>query len=366
MNASGSVHPRSDLSMTSTTTSPSPSSWDRAFHAQLVMAAGLSVLVTAIWAMAGAGYLWPRWVWIGLAIPLAFQYRLSGAWQSPPGARRRLGVHWALVSVVAPLLVVIWASADAGYFWPMWPLLGLAVIFSAHAALDARPSAQRETVLSHRVETLTASRRGALDTQAAELRRIERDLHDGAQARLVSLGINLGMAEHLLADDPQRAAGLLADARTANLAALDDLRTLIRGIHPPVLADRGLPGAITALALDLAVPVSVTNELASRAPDPVESAAYFAVAECLANVVKHAHATAATVAIRHRNQRLTIVVLDDGDGGAVIADGGGLAGVGQRLAVFDGTVTIDSPAGGPTIVSLEIPCELSSPKTSPC
>jgi signal transduction histidine kinase len=351
--------------ITHTDAASPPTASDWALRAQVAWAAGIAVLITLIWAMAGAGYLWPRWVWIGLAIPLAFEYRLRAAWRIVPGRRRRLGVHWALVSVIAPLLVVIWASADGDYFWPMWPLFGLAVVLTVHAGVAARPAARRETVLSERVETLTASRRGALDTQAAELRRIERDLHDGAQARLVSLGINLGMAEHLLPADPDRAAGLLADARVANLAALDDLRTLIRGIHPPVLADRGLPGAIEALALDMAVPVTITSDLPGRAPDPVESAAYFAVAECLANVVKHAQATAASVVILHRNQRLTIVVLDDGNGGATATGGSGLAGIARRLAVFDGSITVDSPPGGPTIVSLEVPCELSLPKTLP-
>ena len=125
--------------MTTTTAPSPPTAWDRALHLQLQAAGAIAGLVTVIWAMAGAGYLWPMWVWIGLAIPLAFQYRVRAAWRSTPGARRRLRLHWAVVSVLAPLVVVIWAAADPGYFWPMWPLLGLGVLLAAHAGSVTRP-----------------------------------------------------------------------------------------------------------------------------------------------------------------------------------------------------------------------------------
>jgi signal transduction histidine kinase len=213
------------------------------------------------------------------------------------------------------------------------------------------------------VEVLTRTRSGALDVQAAELRRIERDLHDGAQARMVSVAMNLGLAEELLDKDPQLLAELLAESRSSMLTALDELRTVMRGIQPPVLADRGLDGAVRALALHLAVPVTVASEIPGQAPPPVESAVYFAVSECLANVVKHSGARSAGVELGYRDGVLSVVVSDDGDGGASMTAGTGLRGVARRLEVFDGRVELTSPAGGPTVVRMEVPCELSSPRT---
>lgn len=221
--------------------------------------------------------------------------------------------------------------------------------------------------LARRVAQLTESRAEAVDTQAAELRRIERDLHDGAQARLVSLGMSLGMAEELIRTDPEAAVRLLAEAREDSGAALSELRDLVRGIHPPVLADRGLSGAVQALALAHPLPVTVADRLpgTGRLPAPVESAAYFAIAELLTNVAKHARAESARVRLGYAGGRLQVTVSDDGEGGAVAAGGGGLHGVLRRLSAFDGTVNITSPEGGPTVVTLEIPCELSSAKTTP-
>jgi signal transduction histidine kinase len=219
--------------------------------------------------------------------------------------------------------------------------------------------------LAARVRQLTQSRAETVDSQASELRRIERDLHDGAQARLVSLGMSLGMAEELLRSDPDAAARLLAEAREGSGQALAELRQLVRGIHPPVLADRGLSGAVQALALAHPVPVRVVDDLPGRLSAPVESAAYFAIAETLTNVAKHARASAARVRLGHDGGRLRVTVSDDGRGGAAATAGGGLHGVERRLAAFDGTVSLTSPVGGPTVVTLEIPCELSSPKTTP-
>ncbi len=173
--------------------------------------------------------------------------------------------------------------------------------------------------LAIRVRELSDSRAETVDTQAAELRRIERDLHDGAQARLAALSMNLGMAEEMVARDPAQAAALLTEARESASTALSELRDLVRGIHPPVLADRGLDGAVKALAMSLPFKVDVTIELPGRPPAPVESAAYFAVAEALANAVKHAAATTAWVQLTHENERLHILVGDDGVGGATVA-----------------------------------------------
>jgi signal transduction histidine kinase len=209
--------------------------------------------------------------------------------------------------------------------------------------------------LAARVQQLTESRAETVDASAAELRRIERDLHDGAQARLVSLGMAVGMAEELMRTDPDAAARLLAEAREDSGRALAELRSLVRGIHPPVLADRGLPGAVQALALAHPLPVEVVDELPDRPPAPVESAAYFAVAETLTNVAKHAGASWAQVRLGYGDGRLLVTISDDGRGGATVAGGGGLAGVARRLSAFDGSLDVDSPAGGPTVVTMEIP-----------
>lgn len=219
--------------------------------------------------------------------------------------------------------------------------------------------------LAQRIGELSASRADTVDTQAAELRRIERDLHDGAQARLVALSMNLGLAEQLMVKDPDATKDLLAESRESVTTALSDLRTLVRGIHPPVLADRGLVGGIEALAL--AHPMSVETDLvlAGRTPPPVESAVYFAVAEALTNSAKHSSAADSWVWLRHEDGKLRLSVGDNGQGGATVAEGGGLHGIQRRLAAFDGVVSVVSPIGGPTIVSMEVPCELSSVRTSP-
>jgi signal transduction histidine kinase len=231
----------------------------------------------------------------------------------------------------------------------------------AHSAL-----AERNSELVGRVLRLTATRVDAVDTAAAELRRVERDLHDGAQARLVALGISLRAAERLILTNPYAAAALVAEARQNSALALVELRALVRGINPPVLAERGLGDAIRALALDCPVATTADIDLPGRAPEPVEAAAYFAVAEALANATKHADARSVHITAQHAFGRLRIEVSDDGTGGADPAYGTGLRGVERRLGTFDGVLAISSPLGGPTIVVIEVPCALSSPKTSSC
>jgi signal transduction histidine kinase len=216
--------------------------------------------------------------------------------------------------------------------------------------------------LAERVRVLTETRRDAVDTSAAELRRIERDLHDGAQARLVAMGMDLGTIEVLVEKDPEQAKRLLAQARQSSAEALTELRELVRGIHPPVLAERGLGDAVRALALRLPVATEVTVELPGRADAPVESAAYFAVSEVLTNAVKHSGADRIWVDLHHTDEdgaMLRISVTDNGRGGAAIGAGSGLAGVERRLGTFDGVLAVSSPAGGPTMVTMEIPCALS-------
>jgi signal transduction histidine kinase len=226
--------------------------------------------------------------------------------------------------------------------------------------LSPTPSAQ----LVERVQQLTETRTDAVDAQAAELRRIERDLHDGAQARLVAMGMNLGAAAQLLESNPEQARLLMLEARDASARALTELRDLVRGIHPPVLSDRGLGDAVRALALDSALAVEVTVDLPGRLEPAVESAAYFATAEALTNAAKHAEATRVWIGLHHAGGRLVITVQDDGRGGADPARGTGLRGIERRLATFDGILALSSPLGGPTVITVELPCVLSSPKTS--
>jgi signal transduction histidine kinase len=251
-----------------------------------------------------------------------------------------------LTQSVVMLAIGVWLAPRA--FPAFGRLLGLA------------PDAE----LTRQVQQLTASRAVVVDTAASDLRRLERDLHDGAQARLVALGMSLRAAERLIPVNPDAALALVAEARDTSARALTELRELVRGVHPPVLADRGLTDAVRALALDCPLAVQTGIDLPGRLPAPVETACYFAVAELLTNAAKHSGAREARVDVRHNDGRLRIEVTDFGLGGADAAAGSGLAGVEKRLAAFDGIMAISSPAGGPTIVVLEVPCALSSPKIS--
>jgi signal transduction histidine kinase len=271
------------------------------------------------------------------------------------------GIFWPIQSLgeawlSLPQGVVILAVGLAAAPWLRWVDARFARLF-----LAPTKAAQLRT----RVTQLTVTRAGTVDAQAAELRRIERDLHDGAQARLVSLGMTIGLAEELIERDPAAARKLLTEAREASTTALVELRHLVRGIHPPVLAERGLQGAVRALALSLPVPTTVDSQLPGRLDTPVESAAYFAVAEALANVSRHSGATRAWVNLRFAEHRLLMEVGDDGVGCADPGAGTGLHGMERRLAAFDGTMTLSSPPGGPTVVTMELPCALSSPRISP-
>jgi signal transduction histidine kinase len=226
--------------------------------------------------------------------------------------------------------------------------------------------AARARQLTQRVQTLTQTRHDAVDTATAELRRIERDLHDGAQARLVALGMSLRAAERMFGSNPEAALALVTEARETSSRALTDLRDLVRGIYPPVLADRGLADAVRALALDTPLHTQLDIDLRSEVEMPVGAAVYFAVAEVLANAVRHSGARTVRIHLSHGAGALRAVVTDDGAGGADPAQGTGLAGVERRLATFDGILAVSSPPGGPTIVAIEVPCALSSAKTSSC
>ncbi|NNG89624.1 sensor histidine kinase, partial [Streptomyces cacaoi] len=249
---------------------------------------------------------------------------------------------------LAGALGLVAAVAVAPYAWrPLAPV----------ARRFLRPSAAM--ALADRVDELTAQRADTTVAQAAEIRRIERDLHDGAQARLVSLGLSLATAEKLMETDPGRARALLRDARAGAAGSLAELRELVRGISPPVLNERGLVDAVRALGLDVPLAVTVDADTSPRLEAPIESALYFGVAELLTNTVKHARATRAHVTLARDAAGVVIEVEDDGRGGADDRPGGGLDGLRRRLAVFDGVLTITSPPGGPTRVRMAVPCESS-------
>jgi signal transduction histidine kinase len=275
-------------------------------------------------------------------------------WLAPPQVFRaplgfpldRAAQSFALVPLGLVLLLLWYATADR-----------LADLNARLIRALLGPTGQAR--LRARVEQLATTRAETVDTQAGELRRIERDLHDGAQARLVSLGMSLGLAEQLLHDDPQAVHELLIEARESTASALTELRDLVRGIHPPILADRGLDGALKALALVNPIPTTVETRLPGRLPAPVESAAYFAVTEALSNAIKHAEAKHVGIVVEFAAGELTMLVSDDGRGGASIDSGTGLRGVARRLAAFDGTLVIDSPPGGPTEIRMSLPCASS-------
>ncbi|GAA4257752.1 sensor histidine kinase [Dactylosporangium darangshiense] len=317
----------------------------------IVLAAALCVAATAAWAATGGGEFWPRWVYFAVAVIAAAALLLARARRAPRD-RRALAITGSFCVWLATVDLTVWVLTGGGYFWPAWTMLGLSALFGAAVWID-----RRERHLADRVAALLRSRRGAVDRQAAELKRVERDLHDGAQARLVSLSLTLGMAGGLLRHDADAAAKLVEEARTTAVAALSDLRAVMHSIHPAVLADRGLGAAVRALALDLAVPVTVEGDPPAGLEPAVETAAYFAVAECLGNVVKHTAATHATVTFEPAPHALRIAVEDDGPGGAAFGGGTGLRGIADRLDAVDGTLRIASPRGGPTRITVTVPLQ---------
>jgi signal transduction histidine kinase len=309
---------------------------------------------TVIWAGTGFGAYWPAWIWFAGLVPIGLFWILPELTEGQQGRRLRLAVHAGLSAWVAWILVLIWAFAGGGGFWPLVTIVVLAALVVLHALILRQAEAGEEHELEERVVELTRTRRGALDVQAQELRRIERDLHDGAQARLVALSMQLGRAEERLADRPQDRE-LVRAAREEAGAAIAELRDLARGIAPPVLADRGLAAALEALGSRSAVPVEVTVADGERLAPAIETVAYFVVAEALTNVAKHA-GTPATVEATRDDDTLRVVITDSGPGGADPA-GSGLSGLRNRVQAVDGTLTIASPPGAGTTVTAELPCE---------
>ena len=236
------------------------------------------------------------------------------------------------------------------------PVVAALVVWLDRRAGQALLGPSRSAELAMRVESLAQSRAGVVDAADAERRRIERDLHDGAQQRLVSLAMNLGLARETLSDLPEPARRVIADAHEEAKAALTELRDLVRGLHPAVLEDRGLDAALSGIAARTPLPVRLSVDVSKRASPVTEAVAYFVVSECLANVARHARASAAEVCVRRAGSVLTVVVSDDGVGGADPSAGTGLASLAQRASSVDGSMTIDSPPGGPTAIRVELPC----------
>ena len=329
----------------------------RALRAHTVATAIANAVVLIVWAAVG-GPFWPGWVIIGTSLALALHGWVAYALTRDDWRRRRgilpLALNAGASIILCTSYVLMWALSGSGYFWPGWAILGFAIALGVHVFV-VYWRGPVVTELQERIDVLETTRAGAVDVQDTEARRIERDLHDGAQARLVALGMNLGMAEQRLAADPEAARGLLTEARLGVEEALRELRELARGIHPPVLTDRGLEAAIAALAHRSAVPVFVTAELPERPPAAVETAAYFVAAEALTNAAKHAGASRIEVRIVREPRALVVEVVDDGRGGAD-PSGSGLTGLRRRVEALDGKLSVVSPPGGGTTLHAELPC----------
>ncbi|MEV0050525.1 sensor histidine kinase [Saccharopolyspora shandongensis] len=286
---------------------------------------------------------------IGLPLGGLRQLAIAGFWWTMPGVGSSLGfavTSWPL----AALCALVGLAFIAATLW--LPRLARLQARAAQALL----SSGQDAALADRVAELTASRAAALEAHGAELRRIERDLHDGTQARIAAVVLQLGVAGQLYDKDPAKAQGLLVKAQDTATDALAELRTVVRSIYPPLLTERGLDGAVKALAARCPIPVAVRVLREGRHPAAVDAAAYFIVAEMLTNATKHADATEIAVTLDSADDTLLIEIRDDGRGGADESRGSGLAGIRKRVEAFDGTVTLSSPPGGPTVLRVELPC----------
>ena len=320
-----------------------------------------AALLAGIWALGGQGYFWPAWAWLGLGVLVLIEAGAGWAWTRPPGAVRRVACVWTIVGVAAVILVftwlLTWLLAGARSFWPAWALLSLASAGSAYSLIalhDRVLVAHGRRALRARIDMLTRTRRQAVDAQAAELRRIERDLHDGVQARLVALTLQLGRAE-LRVDDQPEIRELILDAQREAHHAIAELRDLARGLVPPLLADRGLVAAVESLAARYGLGTAIEADTRRSLAPAVESAAYFVIAEALTNSAKHAHASRTWVQLRDEQRELAVVVGDDGRGGAD-PHGSGLAGLRARVEALDGSLRVHSAAGAGTVLEARLPC----------
>ncbi|MEU2245313.1 sensor domain-containing protein [Streptomyces sp. NPDC019224] len=275
------------------------------------------------------------WLWTALRDPVAWRATLYSFVRLP----------WGILTFTVTLVCLV-----------VWPALPYAARLMANADRGmVRGLLSPSDDLERRIAELESDRGVVVDTAAADLRRIERDLHDGAQARLVALAMGLGLAKERLTDDPEAAARMVEEAHGEVKVALQELRDLARGIHPAVLTDRGLDAALSAIASRCTVPVTVRVDLPGRPAQAIEGIAYFTVSELLQNVSKHSGARTASVDVWRSDDRLLIRVGDDGRGGASMDGGTGMAGLAERLGAVDGVFVLDSPAGGPTTVTAELP-----------
>lgn len=283
-----------------------------------------------------------------IATPLWWAFRLED--------RPRLFIDvpvtsWATALTLGPLQILLLTALA---------YLGIPPIARAHARICLVVlSHSTNEQLAERVAVLTRTRADVLDAHGAELRRIERDLHDGTQARLVAIAMRLAVARQAFFDNPRDerfVEELLRDAHEGAEEAMAELREVIRSVYPPILADRGLDGALTAVATGCGVETRLDIGNVERIPPAVEAVVYFAVAEALTNVTKHSQATAAGVRVSRTADRLSVVITDNGTGGADDRRGTGIAGIRRRVLALDGTVDVESPAGGPTVITVELPC----------
>jgi signal transduction histidine kinase len=289
-------------------------------------------LVVALWSFAVAMLGLPLFGWLLLHV----RWHVPGWVPANPAQMAAVAALGLLLLIAAPHVTQ-----------------GVAAVDTAIARYLIGPGGSAD--LTVRIGELERSRARVVDAAEAERRRIERDLHDGAQQRLVSLAMNLGRAKARFDDDPQAAKAIIDQAHTDAKKALADLRNLVRGVHPPVLADRGLDAALSGLAALCPVPVKVTAQVAVRPSAPVEAIAYFVVAEALTNVAKHACASHVEVTVGRHRDVLQVLISDDGIGGAD-PGGDGLAGLADRVTGVDGRLSVRSPAGGPTVIEVELPC----------
>ncbi|MFD7854792.1 sensor histidine kinase [Streptomyces microflavus] len=285
------------------------------------------------------------WLWSGLKDPVGWRSLLYAFIRLP----------WGVLTFTVTLVSLI-------VLWPVLPFIARGLTAADRAMVRGLLPPSDE--LERRIAELESDRGVVVDTAAADLRRIERDLHDGAQARLVALAMGLGLAKEKLTDDPEAAARMVDEAHGEIKVALQELRDLARGIHPAVLTDRGLDAALSAIASRCTVPVNVSVDLPGRPTEAIEGIAYFTVSELLQNVSKHSGARSASVEVWRAADRLLIKVTDDGSGGARMGGGSGMAGLAERLGAVDGLFVLDSPVGGPTAVTAELPWRDRAPAGS--
>ncbi|MEU8225440.1 histidine kinase [Kribbella sp. NPDC048915] len=283
-------------------------------------------------------------------------------WWLSPGNFSLMGLNvdnWVEALTLGPLQI----GVGLWFLGRVAPALARGHAKAALNLLAPSPEQVETAKLERRVEELTKSRAGAVDSHGAELRRIERDLHDGTQAQLVSLAMRIGIAKQTMAEDPEKAAKLLDDARDGAEQAMTELRGVLRTMYPPILADRGLAGAVSALAARCPLPVELRIGELGDVPAPVEAAAYFVVAESLTNVTKHSAAGHVDLQLERRGAELYLTITDDGIGGAQVSEqsdllgrGSGLHGMLHRVQAIDGQMELRSPIGGPTTVEVSLPC----------